>query len=360
MRKLVSLVCIISTLAVGLVGCGSKNNTNSGTAEIALVPATGSVDDKSFNQGAWEGVQQYSKEKGISAKYYKPADSSETSIQSAMELAIAGGAKVVVCPGFLFSVPLYNIQDKYPEVSFIQLDGTPTDKDDNPVIANNVSAYSYTEQEAGFLAGYAAVKDGYRNLGFLGGIAIPAVRRFGYGFVEGADYAAKELGLNKGDITINYDYTGSFDATPEAQSKAAAWYANGTEVIFACGGSVGNSVMSAAEAAGKKVIGVDVDQSSESETVITSATKNIKKTVYDYLVEFYNGTAKGGKDTTLDATTDSVLLPMETSRFKTFDQAQYDAIYKTLQEGKVKVSDDKVADTADKLPVELVEVKVMK
>lgn len=360
MKKLVSLLCIISILSFAVVGCGSKSNSGDANGvEIALITATGSIDDKSFNQGSWEGVKEYADANNIKYKYYKPTDSSETAIQAAMELAISAGAKIVVCPGFLFSVPLYNIQDKYPDVTFIQLDDTPKDADGNEKIAKNVIAYSYAEQEAGFLAGYAAVMDGYRNLGFMGGIAMPAVMRFGYGYVEGAEYAAKELGLAKDEVKVNYTYTGSFDATPDAQSKAASWYSSGTEVIFACGGSVGNSVMSAAESAGKKVIGVDVDQSSESETVITSAMKNLSKTVYDFLAAYYGNTLKTGISETLDATTDSVVLPMDTSRFTTFSAEQYNNIYKVLQEGKVSLSKDTDAKTAAELPVELVKVTVI-
>lgn len=362
MKKLVSLLCMISMLAITVVGCGSKQNSESGKsngAEIALVCATGTIDDKSFNQGAWEGLKQYADENGITYKDYKPSDSSDSAIQNAMELAIAGGAKIVVCPGFLFSVPLFNIQEKYKDVTFIQLDGTPTDEKDNPVISDNVIAYTYAEEEAGFLAGYAAVKDGYRNLGFMGGMAVPSVVRFGYGYVQGAEYAAKELGLKKDEVKVNYNYTGNFDATPENQSKAASWYTNGTEVIFACGGSVGNSVMSAAEANKGKVIGVDIDQASESDTVITSAMKNINKTVYDFLGDEYAGTLKKGTSEVLDATNDSVLLPMSTSKFNTFNQEQYDAIYKELKDGKVTIKTDSDAKTVKDLTLDLVKVNVI-
>ncbi|MDO5519906.1 MAG: BMP family ABC transporter substrate-binding protein [bacterium] len=362
MKKLVSLLCIISMLSMALVGCGSKNGSDSkksGSAEIALITATGSIDDKSFNQGAWEGLKQYADENGKTYKYYKPTDSSETAIENAIELSVAGGAKVVVCPGYLFSVPLFNLQDKYPDVTFIQLDGTPADANGNEKIGNNVVACSYAEDQAGFLAGYAAVQDGYRKLGFMGGIAMPAVVRFGYGFAQGAEFAAKELGLKKDEVVLNYNYTGNFDATPDNMAKAASWYSNGTEVIFACGGSVGNSVMSAAENNNGKVVGVDIDQASESNTVITSAMKNISKSVYDYLVEYYNGTLKTGTSAVLDATTNSVLLPAETSKFSTFTQEQYDAIYKELVDGKVTIKADKDAKTASDLGLDLVKVTVI-
>lgn len=236
------------------------------------------------------------------------------------------------------------------------LDGAPTDLDGTSEITDNTVSFTYAEEEAGFLAGYAAVNDGYRKLGFMGGVAMPAVVRFGYGFVQGAEYAANELGLQPGDVTVDYTYVGTFDATPDIAVKASTWYTNGTEVIFACGGSIGNSVMSAAEQAGKKVIGVDIDQSSESETVITSATKNIEKTVYDVIEEFYNETVETGTSKVLDATTESVLLPMETSRFENFTQDQYDSIYEKLVNKSIEIKNDTDAESADDIATEIVTV----
>ena len=188
-------------------------------------------------------------------------------------------------------------------------------------------AVKYKEEQSGYLAGYAAVKDGNTKLGFMGGMAVPAVIRFGYGFVQGADDAAAELGL---DVEIMYYYTGGFDATPEAQATAASWYENGTEVIFGCGGAVGNSVMAAAEAAGTKVIGVDVDQSGESETVITSAIKTLKNSVYEGIAAYYAGTFPGGETSIYSAENLGVGLPMESSKFDTFSPEDYDAIFYQL------------------------------
>lgn len=382
-KKLVSLLMAATMALTALSGCASNggnagNNGNTGDAgttaagetaaqqetaggaEIALITDVGTIDDKSFNQGSWEGVAAYAKENNISHKYYKPSEKSDDAIMTSIDLAVKGGAKVIVCPGFLFEVPIYNAQVKYPDIKFILIDGAPHNGDYNYDIKENTKAIYYAEEQAGFLAGYAAVQEGYRNLGFMGGIAVPAVVRFGYGYIQGADYAAKELGLAEGDINIKYTYVGNFDASPENMSKAAAWFNEGTELIFACGGGVGNSVMKAAESAGTKVIGVDVDQSGESDTVITSAMKNLSKSVYDSLDEYYNDKFQGGVAITLDATTNNVQLPMESSRFEKFTQEQYDAVYKQIVDGTIQIGKHDIAEDAADVPTTIVKVESIK
>lgn len=354
-KRVILLLCVVMLMSMALVGC-SSNNSGKSEFEIALVIATGSVDDKSFNQGAWEGITKFADETNKTYKYYQATDQSAAAIENAIDLAVLGGAKVVICPGYLFEKPLYAAQEKYPEVTFIMFDGSPTDDSGNVAIAENTSTFTYSEEQAGFLAGYAAVKDGYRKLGFMGGIAVPPVVRFGYGFVQGAEYAAKELGLDAKEVEINYSYLGTFDAAPDITVKASSWYTNGTEVIFACGGSIGNSIMSAAEQANKAVIGVDVDQSVESSSVITSAMKNIAKTAYDELKQFYDGTLVKGNSTILDVTTESVLLPMETSKFTNFTVEDYNKIYGELVNGVVTIYGDTSFKTVTDLPVEKVSV----
>jgi len=359
----------IATLALVMIftlaSCAKKTGNEAGSAsesgkfEIALITDIGTIDDKSFNQGAWEGVEAYAKEKGITYKYYKPAEKSDDAYLTTIDLAVKAGAKIIVCPGFLFEVPVFNAQDKYPEVNFIILDGNPHAGDYNPVVKENTLSIFYAEQEAGFLAGYAAVNDGYKKLGFMGGVAVPAVIRFGYGYIQGAEYAAKELGMDDGSIEIKYTYVGNFDATPENMAKAAAWYNEGTEVIFACGGAVGNSVMKAAETAKTKVIGVDVDQSSESDTVITSSMKNLTKSVYDALTKYYNNEFQGGEIITLDASVGGIQLPMETSKFKSFTQDNYDKIYDKIINKEVKILNDKDVADASKIEVSKVKTEVI-
>lgn len=387
-KKVLSALLCVSMVAAMLVGCGStaseapvaetqeaaateeapaaeteaelttSSDANAdGGYELALVTDLGTIDDKSFNQGAWEGLKKYAEENGISYKYYQPQEGTTDSYIETIGLAIEGGAKLVVCPGFLFEEPVYTVQKQYPDVHFILMDGEPHDADYNYETAENVMPILFQEDQAGYLAGYAVVKDGYTKLGFMGGMAVPAVIRYGYGFVQGADAAAQELGV---DVEMMYNYTGNFSATPEAQAMAASWYQNGTEVIFGCGGQVGNSVMAAAEEAGAKVVGVDVDQSGESDTIITSAMKKLSVSVYDGIKAYYDGSFPGGKTTVFTAENDGVGLPMETSKFEKFTQADYDALFAKLQGGEITIQngidDSTTADlTLGKTTVKFVE-----
>jgi len=334
------------------------------TYEIAMVTDIGTIDDKSFNQGTWEGIVEYAEKNGKTFNYYQPTAQSTEVYLDMIEQAVNAGAKVVVTPGFLFEQPIFQAQDMYPDVSFILIDGNPNDGDWSKATGpeyrteKNAVGIVYAEEQAGFLAGYAAVKDGYTKLGFMGGMAVPAVIRFGYGFVQGAEYAANELGIK--DLQMNYHYTGGFEATPEAQSLAASWYADGIEVIFACGGAVGNSVMAAAEAADAKVIGVDVDQSSQSKTVITSATKGLAPSVIQTLTEYYDGNFPGGQALVMDAASDGVALPMATSQFKTFTQADYDAIFAKLVAHEITLLKDTDIASVTEIPVETMTVNEVK
>ncbi len=304
--------------------------------ELALVTDLGTIDDKSFNQGAWEGLKKYAEENSISYKYYQPQEGTTDSYVETIGLAVEGGAKLVVCPGYLFEEPVFIVQEQYPDVHFILLDGEPHNADYSEYkTGENVMPILFQEDQAGFLAGYAAVKDGYTKLGFMGGMAVPAVIRYGYGYVQGADAAAAEDGVN---VEVMYNYTGAFAATPEAQAMAASWNQNGTEIIFGCGGAVGNSVMAAAEEAGTKVIGVDVDQSSESDTVITSAMKQLSVSVYDGVKAYYDGSFPGGKTSVFSSKNNGVGLPMESSKFEKFSQADYDAIFKKLVDDEITIN----------------------
>ena len=343
MKKLLSLL-LAGAMMFSLAACGEKPaddaqkedvNANAEGYEIALITDLGSIDDKSFNQGCWEGVVKYAEENNKTHKYYKPTEKSDDAYVEAIDLAVTGGAKVIVTPGFLFENPIRIAQEKYPEIKFILIDGNLGED-----VGENTVAITFAEEESGFLAGYSAVKEGYKNLGFVGGMAVPAVVKFGMGYVQGANYAAEELGLEDGAISCKYNYCGSFGPTPEIEAMASAWYNDGAEVIFSAAGGAGNSVMAAAEKASKAVIGVDVDQSSESETVITSATKGLNEAVYKTLGEFYADEFPGKQNVILAADQNGVLLPMANSRFKTFTQEDYDAIFAKVAAKEIAINSD--------------------
>ncbi len=366
MKKILSLVTLL-LFAFVLVGCvettteattaattAAATTTEATTTEevgavIALVTDVGNIDDKSFNEGAWNGVVQYAEEFDVSYAYYRPSEDSTAARVETIEAAIEAGAEVVVCPGYLFETAIYEVQETYPDVAFLLLDGEPHTADYSTYMtADNVHNVLYQEEQAGFLAGYAAVMDGYRDLGYVGGMAVPAVVRFGFGYIQGAEYAAEELGLNAGDVTLKYYYAGVFAPDPDLETKMDTWYAGGTEIVFACGGALYLSVVAAAEGTvDGMVIGVDVDQVAESERIITSAMKGLTVSVYDALTEFFDNDGEwpaelAGVTTTLGADTNGIGLPTATGswRFATFTTAQYDLIFADLVDGTVVVSND--------------------
>ncbi len=349
MKKLfVFLFAVV--IAFSLFACTGE------TYELAMITDIGDIDDQSFNQGTWEGLEEYALDHEISHKYYKPTSQSLNDYVAAIDLAIEGGAKVVVTPGFLFENAIHKSQSLHPDVTFILLDGAPhnvTDfdtmdtydgEDPDYTIADNTLSIFFKEQESGFFAGYAAVKDGLRELGFVGGLAVPAVVRFGVGFVAGAYYAAEEDEVTDFAFDDNYYmYAGGFAPSDTVRNTAASWYSAGVEAIHAAAGGAGSSVMTAAEAATNKwVIGVDVDQSSQSNRVLTSAMKGLAVAVQTALTDYYNDEFEGGDSITLGAMDDAVGLPTATSSwlFSTFTVADYNAIFDDVADGTVVVPSD--------------------
>lgn len=331
MKKLLASLTVLSMV---LVGCSSGSSSSSSKAELALITDSGGINDKSFNQSAWEAVKEYGEKNDKGYKYYKPASFDTAGYKDQIKNAVKNGAKVVALPGYKFADAIGDLQSQkaYKNVKFICIDFTPTKSGKAVDPASNVFCATYKEYQPGYLAGYAAVKDGYTKLGFMGGIALPAVINYGYGYLQGAQAAAKEL--NK-KVTVNYTYTGTFNESPSIKTKATGWYNAGTEVIFACGGQICNSIFAAASDTKKKVIGVDSDQKDQSDTVITSAMKNVKQTVSDEIKAAYKGTFKGGAYL-LDASGNYVGLSSDFSRLKKFKKADYDKIFKKVKENKIK------------------------
>lgn len=323
--------------------------SSDGKYEIAFVTDVGQLKDKSFNQGTYDGVKLYAAANDKSYKYYQPANGEKATDDDrydAMKAAVDNGAKIVVCAGFLQEAALRKAASEFTEVSFVFIDGYPVVEDPNvdgsPAL-KNVAGISFQEEQSGYLAGYAAVMEGYTKLGFTGGGGgdNPACCRFGYGFVQGAEAAAAAKNV-KAEINYSWLYGGSFSASPELQTMVAGWYQNGTEVVFSCGGAMFASVSAAASAADAKVIGVDTDQSFESDTVITSATKGLASSVQWALAKFYAGefAELGGTGTALGAKDDAVGLPTATWSLEKWSVDDYNALLKDIKDGKVSIDND--------------------
>ncbi|MBQ7871060.1 MAG: BMP family ABC transporter substrate-binding protein [Oscillospiraceae bacterium] len=340
MKKLFALLLAV-VMVLSLVACGEKEpsadnqNNTTDTYEIVMLMDLpgGSVDDGSFCEATWDGIEKYCAETGATSTYMTPAEESKESYLSLIDQAIAAGGKVLVCPGYLFEDAISEAQDKHPETKFILIDGRPHSSDYTTYrTGDNVYSVLFAEQEVGFMAGYASVMEGYRNLAFFGGMAVTSVARFGYGYVCGAEQAAKDLGLAAGEVNMIYWYSGDFMASPEKLTTVKGWYETGTEVVFSCGGTICESAFAAAEELGKAVIGVDLDQAGDSSSVITSAMKGCANATYDALIGYKNGNFPGGQDAVLGAAVDCVGLATGDSwRLQNYTEEQYQELYERLK-----------------------------
>lgn len=339
-----------------------------GKYQVAFVTDVGQLKDKSFNQGTFDGVKLYAAANGLSYKYYQPANGSEATDDDrydAMKAAVEGGADVVVCAGYLQEAALRKAAIEYPDTPFVFIDGYPIQEqateydaagnalpNDSPVLTN-VAGVAFQEQQAGYLAGYAAVKDGFTKLGFSGGSGgtNPACCRFGYGYVQGANAAALEKGITV-DMNYSWQYGSNFSASTDLQTMINGWYVNGTEIVFACGGSMFQSIVAAASANDGYVIGVDVDQSGESEYVVTSAMKGLADAVQWAVAKVYDGTFDtiGGQQASLGVADNAVQLPTgaDSWRFETFTVEEYESLYQQMVDSTLVVDDDyTVMDNAE-------------
>lgn len=368
-RFLAALLAIVMLLSV--VACNKKEAYNS-DYRVAMVTDYGDITDQSFNQTTWEAVVKFGEDNNVQTKYYKPTSNDTAARVASVELAIADGYNVIVLPGYAFGGTIAEIAADYPEVKFVALDVAKGDLleagvalkgeayDYNPdnwdlskyVDMSNVYCAIYQEELSGYMAGYAAVKMGYTKLGFLGGMAVPAVIRFGYGYVQGVNAAAKELGIT---VDMKYAYGNQFFGDADITAVMDTWYQGGTEVVFACGGGIYTSAAEAAKKVGGKIIGVDTDQKGVIDGLygegmtITSAMKGLYPTTIDTLTDIIvkgNWDNYKGKIVTLglvsgdDASLNYVQIPETTLFDDNFTKADYAAMVKGMFEGTIKVSND--------------------
>ena len=358
MKKLVSLLLAVSML-LSLVAFASAEDA----IKVAMVTDSGDITDQSFNQTTYEACKAFCEANGIDFNYYKPAADSDPDRVTAIEKAINDGFNTIVLPGYLFGAAVQEVQDTYSDVKFICLDISEFDLGGAP--SANVFSAVYQEELSGYMAGYAAVKMGYKHLGFLGGMAVPAVIRFGFGFVQGADAAAVELGIAD-QVAVEYVYGNQFFGDADITAAMDTWYQNlGVEVVFACGGGIYTSAAEAAvKVEGGKVIGVDTDQSAIIDSyaeglTVTSAMKGLAATVNTLLSETVAGNFAnyGGKVETLglvsgeDMSLNYVALPETTQFCDSFTRDDYVALVKGMVEGTVTVSNDTTAMPATTITV---------
>ena len=340
MKRIIAVFMAL-VLVLSLAACGgsssSNDNQNSKNCEVAMITDSGTINDGSFNQATWESIEEFSSENNLACKHYKPKEATKEAYLTSIQKAVDDKAKIIIMAGSNFETTVYTAQTTYPEVYFLLIDGVPHDESNNYATAANTIGIIFAEEDAGYLAGYAAVKEGYTKLGFMGGIERPPVKRYGYGYVQGASAAAAET---KTKIEIRYAYTGTFDESDAVQDAAKTWYKEGTEVIFACGGAMGKSVIKAAEKNSGKVIGTDIDQSGISATVITSAEKGIDTAVKSSLKQYVNEKFVGGLAFNYTAKNDGVMLEMENAKLTKFTEDDYKKVFRELKNGKIELKKD--------------------
>ena len=354
MKKKVIALVLSALMVTGLVGCGSTSEKAESKLKVGMVTDSGTIDDKSFNQGSWEGILKADDELGIESNYLKPAGTTEADYMKEIGNLYDTGYKFVVTPGFKFETAVYSAQQKYNDAKFVIIDGAPNngksgDEYVSEIAENTVSVY-FAEEQSGFIAGVAAsveLKEG--DLGFIGGMEIPSVQRFNWGFQQGIKYANENLGTNMSIKSENVVYQGSFDNVSAGQQLAATMYDNGVKAIFVAAGGVGVGSINEAKArvaSGKEawIIGVDVDQYEDGvyedgkSVVLTSAIKKIDTATFDIIKSELEGNFPGGQTLTFDVQNDGVGIPENNPNLSEETISKVNEVYNLLKTGEIQVS----------------------
>lgn len=355
-RKFGLALSILLAAGTLLSACGGKEDEGTGTTDkkdalkVGMVTDAGTIDDKSFNQGTWEGILMASDELGVDEKYLKPAGTTEADYLKEIGNLYDAGYKFIVTPGFKFETAIFQAQTKYEDANFVLIDGNPHSGDGNPVVGDNTVSIFFAEHQAGFVAGIATaleLKDG--EVGFIGGMEIPPVQKFNWGFQQAIAYANENLGTNISIKEENVVYQGSFDNLAAGQQLAAQMFDKGVKAIFAAAGGVGVGAINEAKTrvqSGEEVwmVGVDVDQyadgiyEGDKSVILTSAMKKIDQSTFDMIKRFQDGDFPGGETLTYDATNDGVGIPAENPNLSEETISKVNEVYEKLKAGEIEVS----------------------
>ena len=351
-KTLCLLLCVMMALCMAACGGGEdeEEQVTEYTYEIGMLTAADdvSIDDENYVQAAWEGVCAYAEEHGITYKYYEAEEATADAMVKRVGEAVDEGVKIIVAAGEEVSQGIYAAQDQYGDVTFIYLDGVPTDANGKEKIGDNCICIAFNPLQAGFLAGYSAVIEGFNQVGFMADGKTDEAAAYGYGFLQGCNEASDRFNRY---TFVEYSYGSKDDTQAELKKKAKAWYEAGTDAIFAYGVKTFDGVKAAAKETEKVVIASNVSKD-YSKTVITSAMKCYQDVVCDQLAAVYDGSFKGGKAKTLGAKAGGVGLDMKNSKFTTFNQELYKEIVKELADGDVELATVKSAKTTAELVAE--------
>jgi basic membrane protein A and related proteins len=353
-RKFGLVMSLLLAAGTMLAGCGSDDGGESKGKEsdlrVGMVTDAGTIDDKSFNQGTWEGILKAEEDLGVKTKYLKPAGTTEAEYLKEIGNLYDAEYKFIITPGFKFETAVFQAQDKYEDAKFVIIDGNPHNGDFNPVVKDNTVAVFFAEHESGFLAGVAAaveLKEG--EAGFIGGMEIPAVQKFNWGFQQGLKYANENLDTNVTMKAENVVYQGSFDNAAAGGQIAAQFYDRGVDVIFTAAGGVGVGAINEAKNRAKAgenvwIVGVDVDQfedgkyDGDKSVILTSAMKKLDQVAFDMVQAEIDGKFPGGETLTFDAKNDGIGLPEKNPNLSEETMGKVKEAYDKIKSEEIKVS----------------------
>ena len=350
-KRLVAFILATMT-TITLIGCTSHDNATQDVMKVGMVTDAGTIDDKSFNQGTWEGINAATDELNVKATYMKPNGQSDEEFLTEISNLYDSGFNFIVTPGYKFEGAIYSAQDKYSDAKFVLIDGTPNDGNGNSKVGDNTVSIYFMEHEAGFLAGFAtALKIQEGQVGFIGGVEVPAVQKYNWGFQQGILYANENFNTRIEMNKENFLYQGTFDNSAAGQQIAASMYDKNVKAIFVAAGTTGIGAINEAKARASKgedvwTIGVDVDQYSDGiyqdnkSVMLTSAMKKLSQASFDMISKELNKSFPGGETIMFDIKNDGVGLPTENPNLTSDIEHRVNEIREKIKNGEIKVDSE--------------------